>query len=71
MGLTYLKNVTTLKLDTDKCSGCRLCTEVCPHQVFAMENKKSRIANKEACMECGACARNCPAEAITVHSGVG
>jgi NAD-dependent dihydropyrimidine dehydrogenase PreA subunit len=36
-----------------------------------MENKKARIANKEVCMECGACAKNCPTAAITVHSGVG
>jgi len=70
-GLTYLKNVTTLELDRSKCNGCRLCTIVCPHAVFLMENKKAKIVNKDACMECGACALNCAEGAITVNSGVG
>lgn len=71
MGLTYLKNVTTLSLDTATCCGCTICTQVCPHQVFAMAGKKAIISNREACMECGACRTNCPASAITVRSGVG
>jgi ferredoxin len=29
------------------------------------------IDEPDACMECGACARNCPAEALSVRSGVG
>ncbi len=71
MGLTYLKNVTTLSLNIDKCTGCKTCTDVCPHQVFGIKNKKASIINKEACMECGACAKNCPVSAIEVRSGVG
>ena len=71
MGLTYLKNVVTLMLNTEKCIGCQTCTQVCPHQVFRMENQRARVVNKEACMECGACAKNCPTEAIAVQSGVG
>ena len=67
----YLKNVVTLKLDVEKCTGCRLCETVCPHSVFRIEDKKARIADRDACMECGACARNCPAYAIEVQSGVG
>ena len=59
--LIYLKNVTTLKLDVDKCIGCGLCTQVCPHEVFAINSKKAEIINKDACMECGACAYSCPA----------
>jgi len=69
--LIYLKNVTTLKLDVDKCIGCGLCTQVCPHEVFAINSKKAEIINKDACMECGACQMNCPAAAITVNVGVG
>lgn len=70
-GLVYLRNVVTLKLDQQKCNGCLMCTIVCPHDVFAIENKKAVIQNKDFCMECGACEKNCPENAITVRSGVG
>jgi NAD-dependent dihydropyrimidine dehydrogenase PreA subunit len=70
-GLRYLRNVSTLELDQEKCTGCRMCTIVCPHAVFAIEYKKAKIIDFDACMECGACARNCPEEAIMVDAGVG
>jgi ferredoxin len=69
--LRYLTNVVTLELDVGKCIGCRMCTEVCPHGVFTIENGKAQIVDRDACMECGACARNCEVEAIMVKSGVG
>ena len=71
MKLVYLKNVVTLELDESKCSGCRICTKVCPHGVWRVEHKRARIVDRDACMECGACATNCEMEAITVRSGVG
>ena len=70
-GLVYLSNVVTLALDKEKCNGCRMCTFVCPHEVFTMENKRAVILNRDLCMECGACEKNCPEGAITVRSGVG
>ena len=70
-GLTYLKDVITLRLDSELCNGCTMCTIVCPHEVFIMKEKKSLIQHKDLCMECGACAMNCPTGAITVRSGVG
>ena len=69
--LTYLKDVVTLKLDQQKCTGCGMCLEVCPHEVFKMNTKHVEIRDRDACMECGACSRNCPFEAISVQSGVG
>ena len=69
--LVYLKNVATLKLDQEKCTGCTMCLDVCPHQVFKMNGKRATIINRDACMECGACRQNCPADAIYVESGVG
>jgi NAD-dependent dihydropyrimidine dehydrogenase PreA subunit len=71
MSLKYIPNVVTLELNADKCNGCGICMEVCPHAVFEIENRKSRILDRDACMECGACARNCAAGAITVKAGVG
>ena len=69
--LRYLENVATLVLDREKCIGCGMCAEVCPHAVFAIEGKKAKIIDRDACMECGACAGNCPVAAISVRSGVG
>jgi len=71
MNCRYLKNVSTVKLNRDKCTGCKICTEVCPHHVFDMKESRADIADKDRCMECGACAQNCPSEAIEVNSGVG
>ena len=34
-------------------------------------NKKADIVDRDACMECGACAANCPVEAVSVTPGVG
>ena len=67
----YLKNVQTLRLSLDKCIGCEKCTEVCPHNVFSIENGKAAITDKNSCMECGACAKNCPTSAIKVDANVG
>ena len=69
--LRYLPGVVTLSLDHEKCSGCGMCLEVCPHAVFEMGDGKARIVDRDACMECGACALNCPAAALSVESGVG
>lgn len=71
MKLAYLRNVTSLRLDRDACTGCGRCMEVCPHAVFVLDRGKSRIADRDACMECGACARNCPVNALWVKNGVG
>lgn len=72
MMLRYLKNVATLTVEKEKCIGCGMCMEVCPHAVLAMNgHKQVQILDRDACMECGACALNCPTEALRVNSGVG
>lgn len=67
----YLRNVATLKLYEEKCTGCGMCLNVCPHDVFEIRERKSHIIDKDSCMECGACAKNCGFSAIEVDSGVG
>jgi len=39
--------------------------------VFIVANKKAQLIDRDRCMECGACAKNCPVEAIRVEAGVG
>ncbi len=63
--------INTLEYDPELCIGCAMCTIVCPHAVFAMNDGMAQLVRAQACMECGACQRNCPTGAITVDSGVG
>jgi len=69
--LVYLRNVATLAVDEAKCTGCGICLTVCPHEVLEMNGASVRIRERDACMECGACNRNCPTGAIVVEAGVG
>ncbi len=69
--MRYLSNVVTLKFFEEKCTGCEKCIEVCPHGVFIMRRKKAALVDKDLCIECGACARNCVFGAIRVNAGVG
>ena len=71
MGFQYLRDVVTLELNGEKCTLCGLCTKVCVHGVLAIEGNGIHILDRDSCMECGACAMNCPAEAVTVRAGVG
>lgn len=71
MNQKYIKNGLSLNIDTEKCIGCEVCGQVCPHNVFNFENMKAIITNRSQCMECGACMKNCPVSAITVTTGVG
>lgn len=70
-GLRYLPGVATLTLDVAKCNGCRMCVAVCPHAVFTIVEKRASIVDADGCMECGACALNCPEGALAVQAGVG
>lgn len=71
MSNKYLKNVVTLKFEAEKCVGCGMCVNVCPHGVFSIDMGKAQIIVLDSCMECGACVKNCPVEAISVKFGVG
>ena len=67
----YIDKVATLNLNQQICIGCGNCVVVCPHRIFRVTEHKAVIADPDACMECGACAKNCPVGAIEVSPGVG
>ena len=62
---------TSLQYFPDRCINCKRCTQVCPHAVFSEGAEHAELVRPSACMECGACALNCPVQAIEVQSGVG
>ena len=69
--IRYIDHVATLVLDEEKCIGCAMCTLVCPHGVLVMNGRTAQIDDLDGCMECGACAKNCPADALSLTPGVG
>jgi heterodisulfide reductase subunit A len=56
----------TAVVDEEKCSGCRICTLLCPYSAisFIEDEKVSRI-NEALCKGCGTCVAACPSGAIT------
>jgi NAD-dependent dihydropyrimidine dehydrogenase PreA subunit len=55
-----------VEIDNDKCEGCEECVEVCPVDVFEMQDGKSVAVNAEECLGCESCVEVCDQEAITV-----
>ena len=57
-------NVT---VDTDKCTGCGECVDVCPVEVYEIQDGKSVVVNEEECLGCESCVEVCESNAITVE----
>ena len=46
-------------VDEEKCVGCEECVDVCPVEVFEMEDGKSKPVNAEECLGCESCVEVC------------
>lgn len=54
-------------IDKAKCTNCKKCIEVCPVQVYGMENEQVVVKDASKCILCRACEVNCPHAAIKVE----
>jgi len=54
-------------VDEEKCIGCGECVDICPVEVYEMQNEKSVPINAEECVGCESCIEVCEQEAITVR----
>jgi NAD-dependent dihydropyrimidine dehydrogenase PreA subunit len=56
-------------VDEEKCIGCEECVNICPVDVYEMQNEKSVPVNAEECIGCESCVEVCAQGAITVTEG--
>ncbi len=57
-------NVT---IDTDKCTGCGECVDICPVEVYELADGKSDPVNAEECLGCESCVEVCEFGAVAVQ----
>ena len=54
------------EVDSDLCTGCGTCVEICPMKAIKLKDDISSIKRKR-CIGCGNCAAKCPSEAISMN----
>ncbi len=54
-------------VDHDKCIGCGECVDVCPVEVYELQDDKSVPVNAEECVGCESCVEVCEQDAIVVE----
>jgi nitroreductase/NAD-dependent dihydropyrimidine dehydrogenase PreA subunit len=60
-----MKNNYQVIIDKEKCVGCALCREDCPHHVLALRDGKAALLS-DTCLLCGHCIAICPQSAVTI-----
>ena len=54
-----------LTIDTEKCTGCKICEKTCPFGAITIVDNIAHV--QDNCTLCGACVSNCPVEAIIIE----
>lgn len=54
-------------VDQNKCEGCEECVDVCPVDVYEMQDGKSNPVNADECLGCDSCVEVCEPGAITIE----
>lgn len=53
------------KIDTELCSGCGVCVDVCPMYAISIRGEKAAV-DAQKCSGCGVCEDECPMGAVHV-----
>jgi NADH-quinone oxidoreductase subunit F len=54
------------EIDDEKCKGCGICLDACPHGSIRGEKKKVHTIDQDSCQKCGICIEECKRDAINV-----
>lgn len=58
------KNLTSFKIDPDKCRGCTSCARACPADAISGQVKMAHSIDNEKCIRCGSCREACHFDAV-------
>ena len=56
-------------VDTEKCKGDGNCVDVCPVEVYELQDNKAIAVNPDECLGCESCIEVCETGAITITEG--
>lgn len=54
-------------VDHEKCTGCGECVDICPMEVYELQDEKSVPIHAEECTGCESCVEVCEQEAIRIE----
>lgn len=61
------KTLIQYVIDAVKCTGCTLCSRICPVDAISGHRKMPHIINPALCIKCGACMDKCKFGAININ----
>lgn len=53
-----------IKVESDECTGCETCVDICPVEAISMNGDDVAEIDQDECTECASCLQECPVEAI-------
>ena len=61
------KNLTSFRIDADKCRGCTSCAKACPVEAITGQVKMAHSIDNEKCIRCGSCREACHFDAVVTE----
>lgn len=52
-------------INKERCTSCGICDDICPGDIFRIDDNQPEVNYPEECFHCGACLLDCPEEAIS------
>ena len=60
--------VLGLEVDAGRCTGCRLCVELCPTRALEMAGGVPRLRDRDLCLACLGCMAVCDQRALRLRT---